>query len=106
MLTGEPAFGPAERELLSLPGRLRELSAFVPIFPFSSLLSSSSHVASPLIDRILRQCTSCSLDIYQQMFQCKYELRASCHSDLSAQASFLYDCFSPHLQCAFDTASD
>ena len=66
-----------ERELLSLPARLGELGVFVPIVHFSSLFSSSSHITAPLIDHLLRGCTSCSLDIYKQMFQCKHELKAS-----------------------------
>jgi len=40
------------------------------------------------------------------MFQCKHESKASRCSDLSAQANLLYHHLSPHLQCAFDAASE
>ena len=106
VLTGQPAFGSAERGLLSLPACLGGLGVFAPTVHFSSSFSSSSCIAAPLIDHLLRQCTSCSLDIHQQMFQCKHELRASCCSDLSTQASLLYDHLSPQLQRAFDAASE
>jgi len=49
---------------------------------------------------------SCSLDINQQMYQCKHELRASRRSVLSAQADLLLECLSPHLHCAFEAASE
>jgi len=105
-LTGQPAFGPTEREILSLPARLGGLGVIVPSIHFSSSFSASSHVAVPLIDHLLRQCFSCSLDVYQQMFQCKRELRISRRSDLSAQADLLFEHLSPHLKRVFEADSE
>jgi len=45
-------------------------------------------------------------DIYQQMYQCKLELRASHRSVLSAQANLLSECLSPNLRHAFDAVSE
>ena len=67
---------------------------------------SSNHAAAPLVDHLLRKCTTCSLDVYQQMYQCKLDLWVSCRSDLSAQADLLCDQFSPHLCRAFEAASE
>ena len=81
--TCQLVFGSVERELLSLPTHHGGLGAIVLTVHFSASFLSSSHIAAPLIDHLLRHCMSCGLDIYQQMYQCKHELRASCHSVLS-----------------------
>ena len=47
---------------------------------------------------------SCSLDVYQQMYQCKLDLRVSRRNDLSAQADLLCDQLSPQLLRAFEAA--
>ena len=52
------------------------------------------------------QCSSCSLGVYQQMYQCKRELRVSHRNDLSAQVDLLSDCLSPRLKCVSDAASE
>ena len=49
---------------------------------------------------------SCLLDVYQQMYQCKLDLRVSRRSDLSAQVDLHYDQLSSHLHCAFEAASE
>jgi len=49
---------------------------------------------------------SYSLDIYQQMYKCKLELRTSRHSALSAQENLLSERLSLHLCHAFDAASE
>ena len=105
-MTGQPAFGSIERELLSLPAYLGGLSVIIPTVHFSSSFLSSSHVAAPLVDHLLRKCTSCSLDVYQQMYQCKLDLRVSCQNDLCAQADLLCDQLSPQLRRAFEAASE
>ena len=70
-LTGQPAFGLAERELSSSTclGRLDVIAPTIHLFFF---VLSPSCVAAPLIDHLLRQFTFCSFDIYQQMLQCMY----------------------------------
>jgi len=105
-LTSIPALGSIERELLSLPARLVGLGAIIPSVHFSSSFLSSNRVAAPLVDHLLRKCTTCSLDVYQQMYQCKLNLRVSRHSDLSAQVDLLCDPLSPHLRRAFEAASE
>ena len=105
-MTDRPEFGSIERELLSLPARLGELGVIIPTVHFSSSFLSSSHVAAPLVDHLLRKCTSCSLDVYQQMYQYKLALRVSRRNDLSAQADLLCDKLSPQLRCAFEAASE
>ena len=94
-VTGKSAFGPVEWKLLSLPARHGELGVIIPTVHFLSSLSSN-RVAAPLIDHLLRQCSSCSLDVYQQMYQCKRELRVSHRNDLSAQVDLLSDRLSPY----------
>jgi len=46
------------------------------------------------------------LDVYQQMYRCRLDLRVSHRSDLSAQAGLLCDWLSPHLRRAFDATSE
>ena len=72
----------------------------------SSTFSISQHVAAPLVDKLLQQCHSCSLDVYHQMYQGKREIRTSRRSDLSAQARSFPERLSPHLRCAFEAASE
>jgi len=67
VLTSRPAFGSIERELLSLPAHLGRLGVIIPSVHFSSTFLSSNRVAAPLVDYLLRKCTTCSLDVYQQM---------------------------------------
>jgi len=105
-MTSQLPFSSIERELLSLPACLGGMGVIVPSVHFSSSFLSSSLVTAPLVDHLLRKDTSCSLDVYQQMYQCRLDLRVSCHSDLSAQAGFLCDWLSPHLRHAFDAASE
>ena len=105
-MTSRPTFGSIEQELLSLPARLGGLGVIIPTVHFSSSFLSSSRVAAPLVDHLLRKCTSCSLDVYQQMYQCKLDLRVSRRNDLSAQADLLCDKLSPQLQHAFEAASE
>jgi len=73
---------------------------------FSSSFLSLNHVAAPLVDHLVRKCTNCSLDVYQQMYQCKLDLGISRRSDLSAQAGLLCNQLSPHLRRAYDAASE
>jgi len=62
-LTGQPAFGPIEWELLSLPACHGGLDVIVPTLHFSASFSSSSHIAALIIDHLLRQC----------IYQCKHD---------------------------------
>ena len=105
-VTGQSAFGPVERELLSLPARHYGLGVIIPTDHFLSYFSFSNRVPAPLIDHLLRQCSSCSLDVYQQMYQYKHELRVSHRNDLSAQVDLLSDRLSPHLKRVLDAASE
>jgi len=105
-MTSQLPFGSIERELLSLPVRLGGLGVIVPSVHFSSSFLFLSRVTAPLVDHLLRKDTSCSLDVYQQMYRCKLDLRVSRCSDLSAQAGLLCDRLSPHLRHAFDAASE
>ena len=95
--TGNPAFGPLERELLSLLARLGGLGIIVPSTLFSSSFSTSQNITTPLVDQLLKQCSSCSLDIYDHMFQCKRDARSSRHDALNALAKSSLDCLSPSL---------
>ena len=105
-MTGRPAFGSIERELLSLPARLGGLGVIIPTVHFSSSFLSSSHVVAPLVDHLSRKCTSCSLDVYQHMYQCKLDLWVPRRNDLSAQTDLLCDQLSPQLRHAFEAASE
>ena len=49
-MTGRPAFGSIERELLLLSARLGGLGVIIPIVHFSSSILSSSCVSAPLVD--------------------------------------------------------
>ena len=105
-MISRPAFGSIEQELLSLPARFEGLGVIILSVHFSSLLLSLNRVAAPLVDHLLRMCTTCSLDVYQQIYQCKLDLWVSHRSDLSTQAGLLCDQLSPHLHCAFEAASE
>jgi len=105
-MTSQLPFSSIECELLSLPACLGGLGVIVPSVHFSSSFLSSSRVTAPLVDHLLRKDSSCSLDVYQQMYRCKLDLRVSRRSDLSAQAGLLCDQLSPHLRRTFDAASE
>jgi len=49
--TSQPAFGPIEREIISLPACHEGLGIIVPTVHFSFSFSSSSNIAAPLIAR-------------------------------------------------------
>ena len=64
-MTGQPAFGPIERELLLLPACLGGLGVIIPTVHFSSSFLSSVRVTAPLVDQLLVKSSYCSLDVYQ-----------------------------------------
>jgi len=96
-MTSQLPFSSIERELLSLPVCLGGLGVIVSSVHFSSSFLSLSRVTAPVVDHLLRRDTSCSLDVYQQMYRCKLDLRVSHCSDLSAQADLLCDRLSPRM---------
>ena len=83
-VTGNPVYGPLERELLSLPAHLGGLGIIIPSTHFSSSFPTSQRITAPLVDQLLKQCLSCSLDVYQQMYQCNCNVRTAHSNALDA----------------------
>ena len=105
-VTGKPAFGPLERELLSLPAHLGGLGIIIPTTHFLSSFPTSQRITAPLVDQLLKQCLTCSLDVYLRMYQFKREARAARHDALCALAKSFSDCLSPSLKRVFEAASE
>ena len=105
-VTGRQAFGSVERDLLSLPARLGGLGSVVPSIHLSSFYALSQQIAAHLIDKLLQQSPSCSLTIYEGMYQSKHEVGASCCNDLITFARSFPEYLSFSLRPSFGAASE